>query len=92
MPKIRQAIAVLIAAAFCIGFNTLRYPAVWDMVAAAPQASRPAGTGDAADLAAAKDGDGSSPSELNAARGVCARAPPERFASYSQLLALDTCS
>jgi len=44
MPKIRQAIAVLIAAAFCIGFNTFRYPAVWDMVAAAPQASKPAGS------------------------------------------------
>jgi hypothetical protein len=42
MPKIRQALAVLIAAAFCIGFNTYRYPAVWDMVAAAPQPSKPA--------------------------------------------------
>lgn len=34
MPKIRQAIAVLAAAAFCIGFNTYRYPVVSEMVAA----------------------------------------------------------
>jgi hypothetical protein len=33
MPKIRQAIAVLAAAAFCIGFNTYRYPVVSEMVA-----------------------------------------------------------
>ena len=35
MPKIRQAIAVLVAAAGCIVFNTFRYPVVWEMVAAA---------------------------------------------------------
>jgi len=34
MPKIRQAIAVLVAAAGCIVFNTFRYPVVWEMVAA----------------------------------------------------------
>jgi len=34
MPKIRQAIAVLIAAAGCIGFNTFRYPVVREMAAA----------------------------------------------------------
>ena len=34
MPKIRQAIAVFLATAFCIGFNTWRYPVVWKMVIA----------------------------------------------------------
>jgi hypothetical protein len=39
MPKIRQAIAVLAAVAFCISFNTLRYPVVREMVEAiAPSA------------------------------------------------------
>jgi len=37
MPKIRQAIAVLAVAAFCIGFNTYRYPVVGQMVAAISQ-------------------------------------------------------
>ncbi len=34
MPKIRQALAVLAAAASCIAFNTYRYPVVREMVAA----------------------------------------------------------
>lgn len=33
MPKIRQAIALLVAVAGCIGFNTFRYPVVREMAA-----------------------------------------------------------
>ncbi len=34
MPKIRQALALLVAAGCCIGFNTFRYPVVREMAAA----------------------------------------------------------
>jgi hypothetical protein len=32
MPRIAAALAVLGTVAFCIGFNTVRYPAVWEML------------------------------------------------------------
>jgi len=32
MPRIAVALGVLAAVAFCIGFNTVRYPVVWDML------------------------------------------------------------
>jgi hypothetical protein len=32
MPRIAVALGVLAAAAFCIGFNTVRYPVVWEML------------------------------------------------------------
>jgi hypothetical protein len=32
MPRIAVALGVLGAVAFCIGFNTVRYPVVWDML------------------------------------------------------------
>ena len=32
MPRIAAALAVVGAIAFCIGFNTVRYPAVWEML------------------------------------------------------------
>ncbi|MCR4415868.1 MAG: hypothetical protein NUV77_25925 [Thermoguttaceae bacterium] len=37
MPRIKAALALLAAAVFCIGFNAIRYPAVWRMVAAPPE-------------------------------------------------------
>jgi hypothetical protein len=33
MPRIAAALAVAATLAFCIGFNTIRYPAVWEMIA-----------------------------------------------------------
>jgi hypothetical protein len=32
MPRIAAALAVLAAVAFCIGFNTVRYPVVWEIL------------------------------------------------------------
>ncbi len=85
MPKMRQAIAVLIAAAFCIGFNTYRYPPVWDMVAAAPQPSKPADSGAAATPAGSNEfkGDWSGESAANnhasavCKDGVCTMPSPD---------------
>lgn len=37
MPRIKAALALLAVAVFCIGFNAVRYPAVWDMVAASTE-------------------------------------------------------
>lgn len=37
MPRIKAAVALLAVAVFCIGFNAVRYPAVWDMVAASTE-------------------------------------------------------
>ncbi len=51
MPRIPAVLAVLAAVAFCIGFNTVRYPVVWEMlkqpglpmaISQAPDASPPA--------------------------------------------------
>ncbi len=45
MPRIAAALAVLGTVAFCIGFNTVRYPAVWEMlrrVGSPPAAAQPA--------------------------------------------------
>ncbi len=39
MPRIKAALALLATAVFCIGFNAMRYPAVWRMVAASPDDS-----------------------------------------------------
>ncbi len=41
MPRIAAAVTVVIVMGMCIGFNTVRYPAVWKMVAAAHQAPGP---------------------------------------------------
>jgi hypothetical protein len=60
MPKIRQAIAVLAAAAFCIGFNTYRYPVVGEMASAISLRAQSAGANATAREAAAEksyDGD-----------------------------------
>ena len=37
MPRIAAAVTVVIVLGMCIGFNTVRYPAVWKMVAVAHQ-------------------------------------------------------
>jgi hypothetical protein len=37
MPRIKAALALLATAVFCIGFNAIRYPVVWRMVAAPPE-------------------------------------------------------
>ena len=45
MPRIAAAVTVVIVMGMCIGFNTVRYPAVWEMVAGAhhpPQPEKPA--------------------------------------------------
>lgn len=34
MPRIKAAVGLLAVAVFCIGFNAVRYPIVWEMVAA----------------------------------------------------------
>jgi len=47
MPRIAAALAVLAAVAFCIAFNTARYPVVWEMLkqpGLPPSAAKPAGT------------------------------------------------
>jgi hypothetical protein len=57
MPKIRQALAVLAAAASCIAFNTYRYPVVREMVAAISLPPQPEDVGPAkkpTDLAAVR--------------------------------------
>ena len=41
MPRIAAAVTVVIVMGMCIGFNTVRYPAVWEMVAGAHQPPRP---------------------------------------------------
>ena len=41
MPRIAAAVTVVIVMGMCIGFNTVRYPAVWKMVAVAHQPPRP---------------------------------------------------
>ena len=47
MPRIAAALAVLLTVVTCIGFNTARYPVVWEMVAASdgftrsPQSEQP---------------------------------------------------
>ena len=40
MPRIAASLAVLLTAVTCIGFNTARYPAVWQMVAASGGAAQ----------------------------------------------------
>ena len=40
MPRIAAAVTVVIVMGMCIGFNTVRYPAVWKMVAGAQQPPR----------------------------------------------------
>jgi hypothetical protein len=37
MPRIAASLGVVIVVAACIGFNTMRYPVVWDMVAVSHQ-------------------------------------------------------
>ncbi len=54
MPKIRQAIAVLAAATFCIAFNTYRYPAVREMVAAISSSAQSAEANPTEKVAAAE--------------------------------------
>jgi hypothetical protein len=41
MPRIAVAVGALALAAFSIGFNTVRYTAVWNMVGGSPQFSQP---------------------------------------------------
>ena len=41
MPRIAAAVTVVIVMGMCIGFNAVRYPAVWEMVAGAHQPPRP---------------------------------------------------
>jgi hypothetical protein len=41
MPRIAAAVTVVIVMGMCIGFNTVRYPDVWEMVAVAHQPPRP---------------------------------------------------
>jgi hypothetical protein len=45
MPRIAAALAVAVTLAFCIVFNTIRYPAVWEMIAPAEPATRTAEAG-----------------------------------------------
>ena len=40
MPRIAAAVTVVIVMGMCIGFNTFRYPVVWEMVAVAHQPPR----------------------------------------------------
>lgn len=37
MPRIAASLGVVVVVAACIGFNTMRYPVVWDMVAVSHQ-------------------------------------------------------
>jgi len=87
MPKIRQALAVLVAAGCCIGFNTFRYPVVREMAAAisalGPSAAAKPGEKPAA---AAKDpADGGSaeepapkpPANVVCKDGVCTFVSPD---------------
>lgn len=56
MPRIKAALALLAVAVFCIGFNAVRYPAVWDMVAASTEtASAQRRSGSATRQAAPED-------------------------------------
>jgi hypothetical protein len=41
MPRITAAIAAVALIVFCIGFNTARYPVVWQMVGASPHLPQP---------------------------------------------------
>ncbi len=42
MPRIAAALGVFATLTFCVGFNAVQYPAVWKMVAAPAQSTRPA--------------------------------------------------
>jgi hypothetical protein len=87
MPKIRQAIAVLAAAAFCIGFNTFRYPVMREMAeAVSPPAQSAEPKGAEKTAAADKRPDAASPTDTPAPKpppgvvckdGVCTMALPD---------------
>jgi hypothetical protein len=87
MPKIRQAIAVLAAAAFCIGFNTYRYPVVGEMASAISLRAQSPGAGATAKEATAEkshDGDDATkaaatkpPSGAVCKDGVCTMPLPD---------------
>ena len=62
MPRIKAAVGLLAVAVFCIGFNSVRYPVVWDMVAASTATAAPQR--------------GSESANANAAAGQTAPAPP----------------
>jgi len=73
MPKIRQALALLIAAGCCIGFNTYRYPVVREMAAAISPLGRSEAASPGETPAAAAEGAGSGSAEepaLSAPAGV----------------------
>ena len=57
MPRFPAALAVLLTMSFCIGFNTIRYPVVWQMVAQSnpwpPPASPTSGAAEGSDCRAA---------------------------------------
>jgi len=87
MPKIRQALAVLAAAASCIAFNTYRYPVVREMVAAISLPPQPEDAGPAkkpTDLAAVRTQKTPVGSEASSSRhaavckdGVCSMPLPD---------------
>ena len=62
MPRIKAAVGLLAVAVFCIGFNSVRYPVVWDMVAASTATAAPQR--------------GSESANANASAGQTAPAPP----------------
>ncbi len=56
MPRIKAAVGLLAIAVFCIGFNAVRYPAVWDMVAAPTEMADSQRHGQSAGRRTAPDG------------------------------------
>ncbi len=60
MPRIAASLGVVVVVAACIGFNTMRYPIVWEMAAGSHQLSQVAQTVNSAEMEprgkAAEDG------------------------------------